>query len=61
MIFASVLFELEYRETLNGIKSKQNHTVDCGLLWTDCFMLSVYSLQACVGLRIRVCCIVEKR
>jgi len=28
MIFVSVLFELEYRGRLNGIKSKQNHTVE---------------------------------
>jgi hypothetical protein len=27
VIFFSVLFELEYRERLNGIKSKQNHIV----------------------------------
>jgi hypothetical protein len=28
MILVSVLFEVEYRERLNGIKSKQNHIVE---------------------------------
>jgi hypothetical protein len=30
MMFVSVLFEREYRERLNGIKSKQNHTSGFG-------------------------------
>jgi len=46
MIFVSVLFELEYRETLNGIKSKQNHIVE-GLGGTSFQFISVLLTGMC--------------